>query len=200
MVRQVITFLCLLLFMAGCDPIQDAATPLALQNEVARRNAKAYADKFKAMSPTEHLKQAQALSIRDPETIRHLKAIPNDAPERLEADKIVAQIKKGEDEDRKEEAKRKREQAVRDKNAPILERQRFAKEYEHGLLKQMMDVHVSTTGKEHNVLKIRYVLMNRPLVYNLWNNEDYKTKLIMMGFEKLICTDGYDNTWSIKLK
>lgn len=79
------------------------------------------------------------------------------------------------------------------------QRKEFADKYEISLLDQGMDTKVSVSGKNNTILKIKWVLMSRPLVYKLINNSETMANLKKMGFEKLILTDGYDSAWSIDL-
>lgn len=189
-----------ILLLAGCqDQINDAAMPIHKENEAAKKEAEVDAAQFQKMSPGEHLEKARNLPLLHPDTTAHLDAIPRTSKESTEADRIREEIKQAQKKEKQNQAKRQKEQAIRDKLAPISARQAFAKVYEAALLSQMMDAHVSTSGKEHTILRVEYILMNRPLVYNLSNDTEYVGQLRSMGFKKIIFTDGYDHSWSFTL-
>jgi hypothetical protein len=76
-------------------------------------------------------------------------------------------------------------------------REVFAGTLEETYLKKSMDVDMSVSGKNNTTLKFKYVLVSRPLVYQLQNDSDFMGDLRRMGFTKVIFTDGYYHTWTI---
>lgn len=75
-------------------------------------------------------------------------------------------------------------------------RQAFAEQMEGKYLQKGLDVHVSVHGKKKTTLQLKYVLMSRPTVYQLVNDESFETMVRGMGFKKVVFTDGYDSTWT----
>lgn len=86
------------------------------------------------------------------------------------------------------------------KKAAIKERADFVDRYENALLSKGMDVVVTASGSEKTTFKMKYVLINRPFVYNLANDGTTLETLHHKGFTKAIYTDGYDKTWTFDLK
>ncbi len=68
------------------------------------------------------------------------------------------------------------------------------------MLQKGLDVYASTLGKDHSTFKIKFILTSRPLVYKLANDEGFTGTLKGLGFKKLIMTDGYYDTWSVKIE
>ena len=64
------------------------------------------------------------------------------------------------------------------------------------MLKQFHDMYVRTSGPGNTTITFRYVLMSRPMVYNLVNDAGFMAKLRSLGFKKAVFTDGYDETWT----
>jgi hypothetical protein len=48
-------------------------------------------------------------------------------------------------------------------------------------------------------LRLRWVLISRPIVYNFINDRDLMADLKGRGFRQLVMTDGYDSTWRQKI-
>jgi hypothetical protein len=74
----------------------------------------------------------------------------------------------------------------------------FANRMEKAFLDQGMDVYVTTPGKLKDTLKLKYVLMSRPMVHQMMQSTlpDNAKKL---GFKRMVFTDGYDESWSANL-
>lgn len=89
---------------------------------------------------------------------------------------------------------------VVDKKEATKQRAEFVSRYEDALLSKGMDVVVTASSPEKTTFKMKYVLMNRPLVHKLINEGDMLENLHGRGFTKAIFTDGYDKTWTFDLK
>jgi hypothetical protein len=83
----------------------------------------------------------------------------------------------------------------------VIQQQRllYASAMEQVFVKSGMDVSVSAIGKEKDQLRLKYALMSKPLVYKLQNEMDLQNQAKQMGFNKIIYTDGYDETWRVDL-
>lgn len=95
-----------------------------------------------------------------------------------------------------DEAQRARLKVDREKS--LLEKRRRAADIlETTFLDAGRDVYVKSEGKELRTLRVKYILMSRPLVYKF--QQDYKTRETLrdLGFTKLIFTDGYNDTWTM---
>ena len=86
----------------------------------------------------------------------------------------------------------KKEQAA----AIVASRKAFANELQQEMLKENYDMTINATGKENTTLNIKYVLINRPFVYNFVNNSAVIARMKSLGFTKLILSDGYESTWT----
>jgi len=78
----------------------------------------------------------------------------------------------------------------------VAARTAFASEYQDVLLRNYNDAYVAATGRAATTLRIRYILMSRPVVYNIVTNDTVMTKLRALGFTRLVLTDGDENTWT----
>jgi|SRR5882672_3139797 len=93
---------------------------------------------------------------------------------------------------------REREEAVAAAAARQLEtaaRKIGADNVERGLLSQGYDATVTVSGPENRTIRITYVLMSRPLVYQLTAEGKFLNQLSAQGFRRVILSDGYDSTW-----
>jgi hypothetical protein len=90
---------------------------------------------------------------------------------------------------------------------PQLEQQSrtmYASSLENSFMKNGLDFKVSATGKELKQLRLVYALMSKPLVYKFQNDMKIDSQATMMGFSKLVFTNGFESdlgeTWTIDLK
>lgn len=156
------------------------------------------------LPPAEHLAEAKKL-LKSPQisgyygagrtvyeqAARHLNAIPPEAKEYKEAQRIFgAATKKRDREETAAAAAAKRAAIV----AETAARKQGADSVERGLLSQGYDATVTVSGPENRTIKITYILMNRPTVYQLVE-AGFLDQLRDQGFRKVIFSDGYDSTW-----
>lgn len=73
-------------------------------------------------------------------------------------------------------------------------RKQGAYNVERGLLSKGYDATVTVSGPENRTIRITYVLMNRPTVYQLVEG-GFLDQLRAQGFRKVIFSDGYGSTW-----
>lgn len=71
-----------------------------------------------------------------------------------------------------------------------------AQNIENKLLDQGLDVTVSVTGGKKTHLKLKYILVNKVWAHQMSKNRAMFKTLEQTGFERLIITDGYDDSWS----
>jgi len=133
----------------------------------------------------------KAIAASDFQAANQLTRTMNDT-EKKQARKIYVITKK-----QQKEAKKKQEIETQKKLTPA--RKEFAKKYEQDMLQKGLDVYASTLGKDHSTFKIKFILTSRPLVYKLANDEGFTGTLKGLGFKKLVMTDGYNDTWTVKL-
>ena len=133
----------------------------------------------------------KAIAASDFQAANQLTRTMNDT-EKKQARKIYVITKK-----QQKEAKKKQEIETQKKLTPA--RKEFAKKYEQDMLQKGLDVYASTLGKDHSTFKIKFILTSRPLVYKLVNDEGFTGTLKGLGFNKLVMTDGYNDTWTVKL-
>jgi hypothetical protein len=129
--------------------------------------------------------------------------IPADAPEKAEAATIGERLAKDREairaaSDAYFNKRLAAEKVERDKkNLPL--RKAYANDAERRMLDVGRDFYFSVEGKDSSILRIRYVLMSRPLVHQMVNNSKIMDQWRDLGFNEVIFTDGYNNTWRQKL-
>lgn len=121
----------------------------------------------------------------------HLGAIQADAKEYKEAVRLLAVLK---ERNAKGEAAQKRER----EKIEAANRKTGAENVERGLLSKGYDATVTVSGPGNRTIKITYVLMSRPLVYQLVEG-GFLDQLRSQGFTKAIFADGYGTWWSYNL-
>ncbi len=149
---------------------------------------------FAGMTPAEHLREYK-IYLRTGDMTKanmHMRALPPDSAEYKEAKKYYEMLKK-------ERALADEKQKKFQIENQIQARKTFAKSYENNLLNQGIDAHVTTHGKDHTVLKVRFIGVSRPLAYKISNNADLLDQFRKIGFKKLNLTNGYDENWTIDL-
>ena len=62
-----------------------------------------------------------------------------------------------------------------------------------------MDVKVSAAGTKKDQLRLKYVLMSQPLVYKFQNEVKLPEQARVLGFKKIVYSDGYNETWNVDL-
>jgi hypothetical protein len=77
----------------------------------------------------------------------------------------------------------------------VSKRKSYAANLEDSYLKQGQDFHIRTEGQDATTLRIQWVLIGRPFVYNAINNPEIMGTWRLMGFKTVVFTDGYNNTW-----
>lgn len=112
----------------------------------------------------------------------YLQQLPPGSPERKAAQSLDKDKKNGID----REAIRKRKD--------------FAVKYEEILLARGLDAYVKTKGEKHDILEMKWVLVNRPLAHNMARDQDMIKTLTALGFKTLELEDGYDKGWTIDLQ
>jgi hypothetical protein len=93
-----------------------------------------------------------------------------------------------------------RERAVKAANELTASlRRELVEKQEHIALKNGIDAHITARGIGNKIYKFEYILLSRPLVYQMVNENNLVTKLRSHGFTKAILTDGNDRTWTFDL-
>ena len=121
-----------------------------------------------------------------------LSNIPQGTPEYRTARRLLALLVQREDEGKRAMDAYTAKEAAKD-------RKDYASPMERLLLEGGMDAVVTASGPGATTLTVRYVLMNRPLVYKLVNDTDFIANRKKEGFRRAVFTDGYDRTWSYDL-
>jgi hypothetical protein len=76
----------------------------------------------------------------------------------------------------------------------------YAQEYERALLEAGGDYTVRAQGPNADILSVTFVLINRPFVYKMENDDGLNATWISLGFKSVRLGDGFDSSWSYKLK
>jgi hypothetical protein len=87
------------------------------------------------------------------------------------------------------------EKQILESDAAVEFRTEYAKNMERSLLEDYMDMTVSAEGPKKTTLRIQWVRMSRPLVYNFMNNSETTDRFRALGFKKVLFTDGYNSSW-----
>jgi hypothetical protein len=74
-------------------------------------------------------------------------------------------------------------------------RKSYASTLEDAYLKKGQDFKIRTEGKDATTLRIQWVLIGRPFVYNAINDRELMLRWKLMGFRTVVFSDGYNNTW-----
>lgn len=83
---------------------------------------------------------------------------------------------------------------------PRLEARRTtAREFERGMLENGMDVEVDLVGPEQKTLRIEWGQASQAAVSTLVNDQSTMSNLRLVGFERLVITNGYGDSWSWNL-
>jgi hypothetical protein len=157
-------------------------------------------EKAKIATPSENLAEAKkALAdnyqpSKDPMQTRwgrvadarsYLSAIPADAKEYREAQKLLEEVK--------------RREKVIEQNSQRIARTVVVDQMEKKMLSEAMDMTFTASGPDNTNLTIKYALMSRPLVYKLTNETDFLENMRKAGFKTVIFTDGYYESWKYDL-
>jgi len=156
-------------------------------------------NKFESMAPKEHLEKAKTLAILEPETEKHLLKIPKDAKEWPEAQAILKKIKYA---IHQKELDAKRRSIAQDKRAreqAIKIRKEIAAGLERQYLDNGADVYVTTSGSNHTTLRIKWVLMSRPEVYDTINRTREMDTFKALGFKEIVFSNGFGDAWTHRL-
>ena len=115
----------------------------------------------------------------------HFNSLPADARGSREARQLEAELTR-------------RERAI-EQMARMAARQIVVAQMEQRMLSQGHDFEFTLGGQDKTTLTIRYVLMSRPLVYQLTNESDFLSNMRNAGFRRVIFTDGYNSSWTYDL-
>jgi hypothetical protein len=98
-----------------------------------------------------------------------------------------------------ENARRAKAQVVREKEL-LQQRRDYPKSAEANFLDAGQDVYITAEGKDLRTLKVRYILMGRPLAHQIGKNDKLLETWRRLGFHKVELTDGYRAGWTLNLK
>lgn len=79
------------------------------------------------------------------------------------------------------------------------QRKKIADLIETTFLDAGRDPYAAAEGPEFRTLRLKYVLMSRPLVHQIQKSSKVMNKWRDLGFRKVILTDGYRETWTLSL-
>ena len=79
-------------------------------------------------------------------------------------------------------------------------RKSYAADLEDAYLKKGQDFKIRTEGKDATTLRIQWVLIGRPFVYNSINDRELMLRWKLMGFRTVVFSDGYNNTWRQRIE
>lgn len=76
-----------------------------------------------------------------------------------------------------------------------LQRMIFARNFEKGMLDRGYSMEFVAKGKNKEILEVKYVLMTYALAHQMMNTGNFENSVKMLGFKKVIFTDGYSKNW-----
>jgi hypothetical protein len=180
-----------------------------LEPEIARLTAQAQA--FGKLTPLDHLQAARLALLegmpndqdlkkrtygRLAEARRHLEAIPKKSKEYGEAQKLLQEVA------RREEDARKYQEMMRQAAAAqgLKKRQELVRDMDRDFLDKGMDVKLAMSGAEKTTLSLECLLFNRPMVYTLVEKTDLIPNLKNAGFKEVIFSNkALSYSWEIDL-
>jgi hypothetical protein len=182
---------------------------IASQSEsAARLRAQQEEDTFNKMTPAQHLSvakedlKASSFDNQIAEGLKHLQAL-HGTP--LEAQGLAlragyeAQKAQAEKAAAAETAANIRRARAESERQEILGRDAMAKTIEDGMLSQGYDIDVNAIGPKHTILRIKFILANKALAYQMAHSSEIIDSARGAGFKRLVLTDGYDEQWHIDL-
>jgi len=82
--------------------------------------------------------------------------------------------------------------------AAMVMRRKFGETFERQQLAKGLDWHVTVYGKHAEIMRMEWILMSRPAVYRETQDADAMTSLRLIGFRKLVFTNGSETwTWDL---
>jgi hypothetical protein len=155
----------------------------------------------KVLTPAEHLLVAkEILSTKKPLTIaevdqagKHLRSIAPTLPEHKEVPPLLRRIAV-------EEKRIAKEAADKLTREGVAGRQQYVEELEKEYLRKGYDVHLTATGPHKTLFTFKFILVSRPLVYQLSESDTFIAALRSRGFKKAVFTDGYNSQWNLNLE
>lgn len=79
------------------------------------------------------------------------------------------------------------------------DRVQYAASYEEFALGMGMDVVAKAMDKGGTTFYLQFVMINRPFVYNFMNERSNTRILKEKGFKRVHFTDGFGNSWTVKV-
>ncbi len=185
--------------VTATKPATPARTPEQLAEDLTRADRlQAHWTEFKAGKRKDAVNHQTLLTVISdlrkaaPEQARHAEALV--AIERLEV--INEAVGKAWAPEAARLAKARDQQLAA---ARVADRRAYPALLERNFLKQGMDVYVTVEGQEATTLRVKYVLMSRPMVYKIQTETDFVQNCRAMGFKKVIMDDGFRSTWVFDL-
>jgi hypothetical protein len=163
-----------------CKIVNIDSTEKTLEAE----RKKTEADTFNALSDAEHIAEARKI-IRDrinthllTQALVHIQALSNNHPQKktLEAEY------------------ERREKQIK-LETDIYNRQDYARKLRTRFLDNGMNIKVSTSGAQHETIRMEYVLFDDVSVHMI-RRDNMLGPVGSLGFKKVILTDGYGKTWT----
>jgi len=175
--------LAILLFVVlGCGP-----GPGSYTSNNSTNNAGQPANNAEKFSQAKTLVEGKSVHTADLDKAEKiLRTIDKSAPEFKDATELLNKIKQL----RPDVAKREQQDREHERNGAIMK-------LEDEFLKKGMDVHFDWPKKD--TLRMKYVLMSRPMVYKIQNETDFMANLARLGVKRVIFTDGFNETWTFDL-
>lgn len=86
--------------------------------------------------------------------------------------------------------------------AQLLEKRKaYITLWERAMLGRGHDFYFTLTGKNKDELRVKYVLIDRPFVYQFQRDyADLIREMGTLGFRKIHLTDGYESEWTINIE
>jgi len=168
---------------ADHNSAKETAADIISRSELVLREWDEFGTKKTSMPPT---KERTELAEKA------LAGISSSAPEHEVAQSLIAKIQA---KSKQYEKAALAAEAAAIKRRLLAERRSYAATLEDAYLKKGQDFRIRAEGHDATVLRIQWVLIGRPFVYNAINDRDLMLRWQLMGFKTVIFSDGFDNTW-----
>jgi hypothetical protein len=169
-----------------------------LASEINYRLGKAELSSMEQGSPIKgdqiqaHLSSVASGSTRYGDAQQLLTKLSQDEKSRQDAE-FAAQAKANAEQDRR--AKIAAAQAKTAHENDTGPRIAYAKLLENNMLERGMSVDITVLGPKATILKYKYPLVSKAFVYKVEHDTDFLQVVQGLGFQKVIYTDGYNETW-----
>lgn len=168
---------------SAAPPARESADAIVSRAQLVLADWEAFSKKKSDQAPT---------AERTELALKALATIGVDEPERKPSEEVATKLRSISKKFEKEALSA--EVAALGKKL-LEERKSYAANLEDAYLRKGQDFKIRTEGRGATTLRIQWVLIGRPFVYNAVNDRELMLRWKLMGFRTVVFSDGYNNTW-----